>query len=283
MFQSTPPRGGRRYSASEPMSLTIGFNPRPRAGGDAVEPDVADSCATVSIHAPARGATRRAASVGMAADGFNPRPRAGGDRHATPEPRRSGSFNPRPRAGGDVRVHRRRQLDAVSIHAPARGATAASHRHRRAGASVSIHAPARGATSLRRRSGLDRMVSIHAPARGATLRADCDAEPRSCFNPRPRAGGDRALTDRAAPADRVSIHAPARGATGPTADGCEQVSIHAPAGGDVVQRISAIDVSIHAPARGATADVSRAASHERSFNPRPRAGGDRVEHGSAGS
>lgn len=37
---------------------------------------------------------------------------------------RSGHFNPRARKGRDSRVHRGRGLPLVSIHAPARGATA---------------------------------------------------------------------------------------------------------------------------------------------------------------
>ena len=104
-FQSTPPRGGRRAGAG-------------RRGRDPV----------VSIHAPARGATGTAPTATCITPCFNPRPRAGGDRSPRcwarpPGPR----FNPRPRAGGDVRegdVEAGRT--AVSIHAPARGATGAS-------------------------------------------------------------------------------------------------------------------------------------------------------------
>ncbi|CAA7616872.1 hypothetical protein MTBSS4_170024 [Magnetospirillum sp. SS-4] len=56
MFQSTPPRGGRRAGMCLPQWAVPGFNPRPRVGGDgryghhsAEDP--------VSIHAPAWGAT----------------------------------------------------------------------------------------------------------------------------------------------------------------------------------------------------------------------------------
>ena len=59
-------------------------------------------------------------------------------------------FNPRPRAGGDRTTRRRIRLDdAVSIHAPARGATDATASIASQQQSVSIHAPARGATRLR--------------------------------------------------------------------------------------------------------------------------------------
>ena len=77
------------------------FNPRPRAGGDFLR-----------VNTP---------SVII---GFNPRPRAGGDLclafTAYPTP----GFNPRPRAGGDRQAVGFTDNSFVSIHAPARGATA---------------------------------------------------------------------------------------------------------------------------------------------------------------
>ena len=56
---------------------------------------------SVSIHAPARGATSNPRGKKTKITGFNPRPRAGGDPwyyNAKLCPR---CFNPRPRAGGD--------------------------------------------------------------------------------------------------------------------------------------------------------------------------------------
>ena len=125
VFQSTPPRGGRREYWSHPIarSRRSSFNPRPRAGGDASARVAGEALVfqstpprggrqhvlrnvrqrrRVSIHAPARGAT------GSPCEGtrllpwlFQSTPRAGGD---TPWPPECGSmkgFNPRPRAGGD--------------------------------------------------------------------------------------------------------------------------------------------------------------------------------------
>ena len=90
MFQSTPPQGGRRL-------LTFGYDYLfPGRGGDPIE--AANATKSVSIHAPAGGATwtdRRE----RAHPGFNPR-RRGGDWH-TADPGATG----------------------VSIHAPAGGAT----------------------------------------------------------------------------------------------------------------------------------------------------------------
>ena len=183
-FYPRPRARGDRSISSMVVALRR-FYPRPRARGDcaALYPLI---YRTVSIHAPARGATshddaiRHAASVFLSTpprEGrhltsenppphqcFYPRPRARGDNaspcSAIPRVR----FSPRPRARGDVprgllcRPHR------VSIHAPARGATISASE---AGhGSVSIHAPARGATCHPRAATV---VSIHAPARGATL------------------------------------------------------------------------------------------------------------------
>ena len=56
LFQSTPPRGGRRPRQSMQKSKN-----------------------DISIHAPARGATPRASRGTIRPQNFNPRPRAGGD------------------------------------------------------------------------------------------------------------------------------------------------------------------------------------------------------------
>ena len=103
LFQSTPPRRGRRAIWARRTSATY-FNPRPRAGGD-----------------------RYTASLSTRTCHFNPRPRAGGDCklflclrngakfQSTPPRRgrrcltcwrrwRQWNFNPRPCAGGD-RLH----------------------------------------------------------------------------------------------------------------------------------------------------------------------------------
>ena len=60
MFQSTRPRGARRRLAAA-QAEAQGFNPRARAGRDARRRPPDARCADlVSIHAPARGATRYA-------------------------------------------------------------------------------------------------------------------------------------------------------------------------------------------------------------------------------
>ena len=91
-------------------------------------------------------------------------------------------FNPRSCTRSDREIARAIEYRFVSIHAPARGATAGLQQND-LGPDVSIHAPARGATAhqdLRQRVC---RVSIHAPARGATASSDT-RRPGGSFNPR---------------------------------------------------------------------------------------------------
>ena len=122
---------------------------------------------------------------------------------------------------------------------------------------VSIHAPARGATFLFAEE------SIRIPCFNPRTREGCDtgrATKRweaACFNPRTREGCDENVHEEADFDYLVSIHAPARGATPEmTIDlSIFDVSIHAPARGATALvdfLIYQVFVSIHAPARGAT-------------------------------
>ena len=81
------------------------FNPRARAGRDAIGRAMTCAVTNVSIHAPARGAT----PVGLVYHGrgsrFNPRARAGRDAVMAALHRAGGcGFNPRARAGRDSRT-----------------------------------------------------------------------------------------------------------------------------------------------------------------------------------
>ena len=144
-----------------------------------------------------------------------------------------GNFNPRSREGSDRQPCDKITVYAISIHAPAKGAT----RHNKACDCyfpISIHAPAKGATACVFCVSRFLHISIHAPAKGAT--------------------------DQLIYVDQIlsiSIHAPAKGATRqdsalhPDSD----ISIHAPAKGATRQpcdKITVYAISIHAPAKGAT-------------------------------
>ena len=122
---------------------TQSFNPRTRTGCDQRETiDLPQT--TVSIHAPARGATLERC------------PQVFARRVSIHAPARGATCY-------DNRWH---DVALVSIHAPARGATRCSQFS--IDTFVSIHAPARGATVVRQILGQNQKVSIHAPARGAT-------------------------------------------------------------------------------------------------------------------
>ena len=165
-FQFTPLREGRPASRADLSADGIYFNSRPSARGDCpcFRPPPA---ASISIHAPPRGATtKRRSCLRILLFQFTPL--------------REG------RPGANVQAG---TLTTISIHAPPRGATAVVAQ-RRAPRSISIHAPPRGATDEKcgnrteevfqftpLREGRpyiaigaigSRDISIHAPPRGAT-------------------------------------------------------------------------------------------------------------------
>ena len=141
-FQSTRPRGARHHTRCR-YAILIRFNPRARAGRDHEQSRI-NLYIRVSIHAPARGATKR--DHGNAYHEWFQSTRPRGARHAEAEAiiledmfqstrprgarpirRRCTStavrFNPRARAGRDIFLFLWYHLMYVSIHAPARGAT----------------------------------------------------------------------------------------------------------------------------------------------------------------
>ena len=167
----------------------VRFNPRPRAGGDVgVHPDRLGL--QVSIHAPARGATAVSVKAFPSALFQSTPPRGGRlpGRRSTGRP--DTSFNPRPRAGGDFCVQSEYFCQAVSIHAPARGATFVS--------SPSISArpfqstPPRGGRPFPGPHESPFLISFNPRPRAGGDLPFCPCLPnKTSFNPRPRAGGDR--------------------------------------------------------------------------------------------
>ena len=125
---------------------------------------------TISIPAPARGATRiRRGNTDCWTINFNSRPCARGDQPANGTPARRSYFNSRPCARGDIHSFcYPRALQYISIPAPARGATKAENDRFR-DMCISSPAPARGATFPFPYSILLNNISIPAPARGATM------------------------------------------------------------------------------------------------------------------
>ena len=119
------------------------------------------------------------------------------------------NFNPRSREGSDDSTPSYLQEYLISIHAPARGATAKS-----VGSLKAV------------------VISIHAPARGATKASCFSSHLYSHFNPRSREGSDVGENLKLLKGD-ISIHAPARGATFRKRHSIVHIliSIHAPARG----------------------------------------------------
>ena len=80
------------------------------------------------------------------------------------------SFNPRSREGSDIAEVVQTSGSAVSIHAPAKGATK-NFSVRSKSSKFQSTLPRRERQRKRRKTGISRSVSIHAPAKGATSNA----------------------------------------------------------------------------------------------------------------
>ena len=210
---------------------------------------------TVSIHAPARGATPASRYAPGRDAGFDPRSRAGSDAGSAARRSPPACFDPRSRAGSD-RPRPRPWCGAAGFDPRSRAGSDVYDVHRR-GTGDSFDPRSRAGSDLGAfvwDIGLG--VSIHAPARGATGPAARRLQVAPGFDPRSRAGSDRRHR-QAVRHGPVSIHAPARGAT-----------IQRPRFG------VASGVSIHAPARGATPPRRCPRPCRRRFDPRSRAGSD---------
>ena len=188
IFQSTLPRGERPDPWTPARSSTY-FNPRSREGSDAAAVVVAHLAFLISIHAPARGATRTIFSHGVHGDEFQSTLPRGERRRQRLDPPR---------------------LYRISIHAPARGATEDN-------AALAIW-PRFQSTLPRgeRRYSADDMFNMLAfqstLPRGERREAPRAPTGRSNFNPRSREGSDSRGRGRGQ-RRHISIHAPARGAT----------------------------------------------------------------------
>ena len=187
-FQFTRPRGARQARPPWNQPHVRRFNSRAREGRDGAaarledidpkfqftrprgarpKPPPSGSARSVSIHAPARGATSgRARSP--AGNRFNSRAREGRDEDASRCTFGSWRFNSRAREGRDLAGMVLFRPDGC-FNSRAREGRDAAQLVPPGVAAVSIHAPARGATGRRGAARNVRGVSIHAPARGATF------------------------------------------------------------------------------------------------------------------
>ena len=103
------------------------FNPRSREGSDPTAVFLLHF-PSISIHAPARGATAGITATQNLSQDFNPRSREGSDTVCSPFVISSQYFNPRSREGSDLPSWCIWSMASIiSIHAPARGATYSPH------------------------------------------------------------------------------------------------------------------------------------------------------------
>ena len=188
MFQSTRPRGARlRLAKTDFTRLRVSIH-APAWGATRVFAQDADGL-HVSIHAPAWGATLLLTDMLELPLFQSTRPRGARRYHSLkineyarfqstrPRGARQGQKitkcrllqfqSTRPRGARQFRPDALSLSLAVSIHAPAWGATKTEQSNAEF-SYVSIHAPAWGATRRLRKEALAGLVSIHAPAWGAT-------------------------------------------------------------------------------------------------------------------
>ena len=165
----------------------------------------------VSIHAPARGATRNIPLFSRETRFQSTRPR--GARHDDIRACVAiTSFNPRAREGRDE-VHTGKIIveDVFQSTRP-RGARQIAKREIAGLREFQSTRPRGARPQAMAILRTTRRVSIHAPARGATGDSFAASPAFNRFNPRAREGRDGAQFRVIAPRN-VSIHAPARGAT----------------------------------------------------------------------
>ena len=166
-FQSTLPQGERRICGDLVHSVYKFQSTLPQ-GERPERTDGNRSRMKISIHAPARGATRKVRK----------------------DTRRMLFQSTLPQGERPNAAREFTGYEFISIHAPARGATRnrrdiiAFSRH------ISIHAPARGATMAIEKDFDNNNISIHAPARGATRLVRLQQLMHLYFNPRSRKGSD---------------------------------------------------------------------------------------------
>ena len=299
-------REGRDAGAPPAPAPAARFNSRAREGRDErLHTDA--SGAVVSIHAPARGATRRR-SCGSWPWSFNSRAREGRDRGGCWTRTSTIGFNSRAREGRAGRTGRT---------CPPRGCFNSRAREGRDGScpwktsrKKCFNSRAREGRDLRLRADhLQRLVSIHAPARGATSTRRRRSRAVARFNSRAREGRDEIATSRARPARAFQFTRP-RGArrrwcrrrTTPGRfnsraregrDNCDffsatvsEFQFTRPRGarrGDGAHRVVEARVSIHAPARGATFEGSTCSAPSQFQFTRPRGARPRAQTATASS
>ena len=186
-FQSTLPRGERH---GQLWSIPI--------------------CISVSIHAPAGGATPREIWHVRMPLCFNPRSRGGSDA-SNLDHNLTGLVFQSTLPRGERRNQIYAQVSFLEFQSTLpRGERHLSQHLSHSTMLVSIHAPAGGATRLQRKETIGEVVSIHAPAGGATPKTTSWPPQRTKFQSTlPR--GERPIGSRCSPASRICFNPRSRG------------------------------------------------------------------------
>ena len=233
------------------------FNPRSREGSDPTAVFLLHF-PSISIHAPARGATAGITATQNLSQDFNPRSREGSDTVCSPFVISSQYFNPRSREGSDLPSWCIWSMASIiSIHAPARGAT---------GDAKDIWLAVRNFNPRSREGSDHKFIS--------------SASKMRYFNPRSREGSDIQPTrNKRETADKFQSTLP-RGERPPSFPArsrcCRYFNPRSREGSDMpeLRLTCGKKISIHAPARGATATASVGFARFVNFNPRSREGSD---------
>ena len=166
-FQSTLPRGERPYTAGYQPMDSENFNPRSREGSDVRLASQYLGLNSISIHAPARGATTFSTLLLSQHEFQSTLPR--GERpdniYILSNTRKFQSTLPR---GERQKIYNSRLFVSNFNPRSREGSDDGEDGSKASKFDISIHAPARGATWLLRGSPNPGTISIHAPARGAT-------------------------------------------------------------------------------------------------------------------
>ena len=233
---------------------------------------------------------------------FNPRSREGSDAAARIAAFEQGKFQSTlPRRERQQLLTKIAEVNGISIHAPAKGATSGRNRRRHRGPKFQSTLPRR---ERRRASCPSPRRSRYFNPRsreGSDAAGLHTAAPVRHFNPRSREGSDVPQDLHLLSALCISIHAPAKGATWQAVRSrrvshfnprSREGSDERPAqlwarlrhfnprsreGSDRIAEPGTYDVasiSIHAPAKGATASVAHTHRRRDDFNPRSREGSD---------
>ena len=190
LFQSTLPRGERRDLDKLTYLQEYVSIHAPARGATKNDEEGTDE-SNVSIHAPARGATFSRLAMRFSMTAFQSTlPR--GERPFSPQHCHSIAYefqSTLPRGERRMVMYGTQYRGSFNPRSRA-GSDNGEAELETAVVFVSIHAPARGATHLLQPVGRVFGVSIHAPARGATLARGEGALRCASFNPRSRAGSD---------------------------------------------------------------------------------------------